>query len=153
MQIRIAREKDVESLKSLLFYENVSKIPKDEEIILAEENGEIIGAVSAGKKIVRYIPKTSKLKFWQLKKVKTEAWIFRLFVRKNQRSKGVGRQLVKNMVAYLRKKGVRTIYAGIAPSPYKKASKKVFTAAGFIEAGYCVCLKRVCIGTLMKLQL
>ena len=153
LRIRSVNEKDIESLTELLYYQNLDNIPEDEEIIVAEENGRILGAVTGGSKKFHYVSGRNRLRFWGLKKVETNAWIHGLFVREDQRSRGIGKQLVKNMVAYLRKRGIKTLYAGIAPGPFKEVSKKVFLASGFVDIGSCVCLRRFCIGTLMELQL
>lgn len=153
LRIRLAEEKDVVSLRELLYYQNIGNLPEDEEIIVAEENGRILGAVTAGHKKVRYISKTSKIQFWKLKNVETNTWIFRLFVRKDQRSRGIGKQLVKKMIGHLRKRGIKNMYTGIEPGTFKEISRKVFLASGFTDLGSCVCLRRLCIGTLMKLQL
>lgn len=120
---------------------------------MAEENGRVLGAVTAGPKKFRYVSGTNRIRFWSLKKVETKAWVHGVFVREDQRSRGIGKQLVKNMVAHLRKKEIKTLYAGIAPGPFKEVSRKVFLASGFTDIGSCVCLRRFCMGTLMISQL
>lgn len=153
MRIRIAHSRDLTSLKDLLFYRHLDRVPKDEEIIVAEESGKILGAVTIGYKKFHFIPGTSKTRFWTMKKAETNAWVFRLFVRDDQRSKSIGKQLVKRVVSHLKNKGIKTLYAGIAPGPFDKISRRVFLSSGFSDVGSCVCLRRFCVGTLMKLQL
>lgn len=153
MHFRIAHGKDLTSLKELLFYRHLDSIPKDEEIIVAEENGRILGAVTIGYKRFHFIPGKSKIRFWTLKKTETNAWVFRLFVREDQRSKSIGKQLVKRVVSHLERKGKKTLYAGIARGPFNNVSRRVFLSSGFSDVGSCVCLRRSCVGTLMKSQL
>ena len=153
LQIRHAQEKDIDALRKLGFYENLIELPEDEEILVAEENGTILGAVSAKHKKIRYIPKASKLQFWSLRNIETNAWIYRLFVREDQRSKGLGKELVMNMATYLCAKGIKTLYAGIEHGPFKEISRRVFLAAGFTDLGYCICMRRVCVGNLMTSHL
>lgn len=153
MRFRIAQSEDLTSLKELFFYQLLDSIPKDEEIFVAEENGKILGAVTIGFKRFHFIPGKNKIRFWTLKKTETNAWVFRLFVREDQRSKSIGKLLVKKVISHLRRKGKKTMYAGIAPGPFNNVSRKVFLSSGFIDVGSCVCLRRFCVGTLMKSQL
>ncbi len=157
LQFRLATEEDIKFLNEFRFYENLEELPKDKGIIVAEKNGEILGAVTTSSKTFRYIPAKSKLRVWNLrKKYETSAWIFRLFVREDQRSKGIGKKLVKTMVTHLRKKGIKTFYAGTEPGQYQNISMRAFAASGFNVIGSCVCLRswhKLCVGKLMKLEL
>lgn len=126
MWIRLAEQKDIDSLKKLLCYKSLLKLPEDEEIIVAEENGKILGAVTAGHKKVRYILKTNGIWFWNVKKIETDAWIRALYVREDERSRDIGKQLVKSMAAHLLEKGVKTMYAGIALNAFKEIQGRPF---------------------------
>lgn len=44
------------------------------------------------------------------------------------------------------------MYAGIAPTAYEQASKKIFAAAAFNEIGACLCWRSFCFGTLMRCE-
>lgn len=156
VQIRPVQEKDIESLRKLSFYQNLTTLPKNEEILVAEENGVILGAVSTEHRKIRYVPSASKFPF-RIKKVETDAWVFRLFVREDRRSRGLGKKLLGNMVTHLRKKKIKTLYAGVAGGPFQEIAKKAFLAAGFTELGHCICVSvrahRVCLGNLLILRL
>jgi GNAT superfamily N-acetyltransferase len=156
--VRPATEEDAVSLLEMpsYFRSNVD-FPFLEDILVAERDGKILGAVSIGHKDIACI--SGELEDDKMQPLNTEMqrisgpWISKLFVFPGYRYQGVGTRLVEESVKHLRKKGFTEAYAGIyIKNAFKEVSRQVFEDNGFEQIGSCVCFlpKGYCQGTLLK---
>jgi len=127
------------------------------EILVAEKNGKVSGAISISSKSIKYVTQEWAAKdVLPLPSIMQEIsgpWISRLYVFPEHRHQGIGTELVKESVEYLRNKGLTGIYVGIyINNAFKAISHKIFKTNGFKQIGSCVCLlpKGFCQGILLK---
>jgi len=156
--IRPATENDTKSLAEMRPYSAYcSSLPLEEEILVAEADGKVVGAVSVGHKEITYLGKEPQSCSRQptpseVQKV-SGPWISKLFVLPEYRYHGIGTKLVREAVKHLEKKGITEVYAGVyIKNVCREVSLELFKYNGFQEAGSCICFlsEGHCEGTLLK---
>lgn len=155
--VRLATKNDLESLLKMPPYSRSHvSCPFKEIILVAENDAEVIGAVSIGHNEIFYVPRewksTNEPYPNNLEKIQG-GWISKLYVFPQYRSKGVGTKLVGEAVKHLKKKGFKEAYAGIyIKNRFRTISQRIFEKNGFKKIGSCVCFlpKGYCRGTLLK---
>ena len=146
--VRPACEYDTSSLLEMPPYSRGSVIlPFKEDILVAEANGKLIGAISIGHKDITYA--TGKItsstscfsddRIVEMRRI-SGPWISKLFVLPEYRFQGTGKKLVQETVKFLRDKGFSEAYVGIhIKNPFREISCQVFRDVGFREIGSCIC--------------
>jgi len=147
VNVRIADEEDTKCLHKMPPYAKcVSKALAEEEVLVAEAKGGIVGAVSIGQKDIFYssseteeIVPPHSTGTW-LPKI-CGPWISKLFVLPEHRNQKVATCLVEAAVQFLLEKGYTQAYAGVnSKSPYKGFSERAFKRNGFNRIGFCNCV-------------
>jgi len=149
-------------MESLLKMPPYSKSKPDllsggEDILLAENDGKILGAVSVSNKNISCVLGEWKGGFeqcldnlvWKLSK----GWISKLYVFPEHRYQGHGTKLVEEAVKRLGEKNFTEAYAGIyIKNEFRNVSRHVFENNGFEKIGSCVCsvASGHCRGTLLR---
>lgn len=159
MNVRLATKQDVESLQKMPPYSKSMPVllSGGEDILLAENDGIILGAVSVSNKDISCVLGEWKGGFeqclenqvWKLSK----GWISKLYVFPEYRCQGVGTKLVEEAVRHLKKRNFTEAYAGIyVKNEFKDVSYQVFKNNGFEKIGSCICslVKGNCRGTLLR---
>jgi GNAT superfamily N-acetyltransferase len=139
-----------------------SKSPRDclssrEDVLVAENDGVVLGAVSVGHKDISCI-----LGKWEdgfekrpndlVSKI-SGAWISKLYVFPEYRYRGVGTKLVREAAEHLKGKKLTEVYAGIyVKNRFRKVSERLFESNGFKSVGSCMCFlaKGHCRGILLR---
>lgn len=156
--VRLATENDVKSLCEMRSYsEHCNSLPLEEEILVAEAAGEVLGAVSVGRKEIAYFSKESRSSSKQptLSEVQkfSGPWISKLFVLPEYRYHGIGTKLVREAVKHLERRGFTEVYAGVyIKNAHREVSLELFKDNGFQDVGSCVCFlsEGHCRGTLLN---
>jgi len=115
-----------------------------DDILVAEMNGVVRGAISVGFKEILCLSGRWRNGFeQQLDTVTTHlsgGWISKLYVFPEYRYQGLGTLLVKKAMEHLEKKGIVDTYAGVyVKNEFRKLSKDIFRKNGFKKYGYCIC--------------
>jgi epoxyqueuosine reductase QueG/GNAT superfamily N-acetyltransferase len=156
--VRLATENDAKSLAEMHPYtKHCSSLPLEEEILVAEAAGKVLGAVSVGHKEIACLPKewrscSRQPTLSDVRKV-SGPWISKLFVLPEYRYHGIGTKLVREAVKHLEKRGFTEFYAGVyIKNAYREVSLELFKDNGFQDAGSCICFlsEGHCQGTLLK---
>jgi epoxyqueuosine reductase QueG/GNAT superfamily N-acetyltransferase len=156
--VRLATKNDAKSLLNIPQYSKCEVIfPLKAEILVAEREGKVLGAVSVGLKDITYISGEWKKSYERHLNTKIEnvsgGWISKLYVFPEHRHKGIGTKLVKETVKYLKEKDFTKAYAGIyIKNRFRKTSHRTFEKNGFKHFGSCICFlsEGHCQGTLLK---
>lgn len=156
--VRRATKHDLESLLEVPQYSKCDLVfPIEEDILVAEKDGKVLGAVCIRVKDITYISGEWKESYEQHLNTKMEkvsgCWISKLYVFPEHRRKGIGTNLVKEAVKYLREKGFTKAYAGIyIKNRFRETSQRIFERNDFKKFGSCVCFlsEGYCRGTLLK---
>jgi GNAT superfamily N-acetyltransferase len=135
----------------------LDRLSPREEVLVAESNGVIFGAVSISHKDISYVYGDWKDEFQQfLKNLLSKisgGWISKLYVFPKYRCQGIATELVKEAVERLKENKFTEAYAGInAKSKFRKISENVFKNNGFKRVGSCICFftQGNCRGVLLK---
>ncbi len=128
-----------------------------DDVLVAENNGVIYGAVSISNKDISYIEGEWRADF---EKCPTDflgmvsgGWVSKLYVFQKYRHQGIATKLVEDAIAHLKEKNFAEAYAGInIKNPLSKVSEHVFEKNGFKRIGSCICFfnPRNCRGILLK---
>ena len=156
--VRLATKHDTESLLEIPQYSECEVVfPPKEEILVAERDGKVLGAISVGHRDITHISGEWKESYERHLNTKMEKipgfWVSKLYVFPEHRRKGNGTKLVKETVKYLKEKGITKAYAGIyIKTKFRKASHRIFEKNGFKNFGSCICFlsEGHCRGTLLK---
>ena len=159
VDIRLATRKDCEVLLTMPPYSKCGRNCEScsEDVLIAENNDIIYGAVSISNKDISYIDGEWRADF---EKCPTDflsmvsgGWVSKLYVFQKYRHRGVATELVKQAVANLKEKNFTEAYAGInVKNPLCAVSEHVFEKNGFKRIGSCLCFfnPRRCRGVLLK---
>ena len=130
-----------------------------EDILVADSNGLVYGAVSVSRKEVSCVSGEWRNDFDQhlpsLTKV-VGGWISKLFVLPEYRHKGIGTRLVEEAIEHARKKEFAEAYAGIyVKNMCRIFSLHIFVKLGFKQVGSCICFltNGQCRGLLLEKEL
>ena len=157
--VRLGTKKDSEVLLKMPPY---SKCRRDcdscsEEVLVAEKNGVIYGAVSISGKDISYIDGEWRDEFEKCPtnflSMVSGGWVSKLYVFQDYRNHGVATELVKKAIVRLKEKNFTEAYAGInVKNPFSAVSEHVFEKNGFKRIGSCLCFynPRRCRGLLLK---
>jgi len=160
--IRPATRNDLERLSKMPpYFKSNPTFPFKEEILVAERDEKVLGAVSISQREIGYVTREMHDSRGQLTEASacasllkvTGSWISKLFVFPEYRSQGIGTRLVGAALEYLKAKGCKEAYAGIyVKNEFRQVSQGIFRDNGFKEAGSCVCFlsKGYCYGILLK---
>jgi len=156
--VRLATKNDTESLLRIRQYSECKiGFPHGEDILVAERDGKVLGAVSVAGREITCVPGEWKTGYERHLNTKIENvsghWISKLYVFPEHRRKGIGTKLVKATVEYLKAKGFTKAYAGIyIKNRCRKTSHRLFERNGFKPFGSCVCFlsEGYCRGALLK---
>jgi GNAT superfamily N-acetyltransferase len=155
--VRPAASHDLESLLKIPPYSRGGlTFPFQEEILVAEDDGTILGAVSVCDKEISRVCGEWKDEYERclnkFEKVLSHL-ISKLYVLPPYRYRGVGTKLVEEAVRHVKEKGFKEVYAGIyIGNNFKDISQHIFEKDGFVKIGSCICFlsKGYCRGTLLK---
>lgn len=155
--MRTAAKHDVESLLEMPPYGKAGVVlPSNENVLVAEKAGKVLGAVSVGHKDVTFSSSEynddKQPPNGELQKV-SGPWISKLFVFPEYRYQGIGTKLIGEAIRYLEAKGFAEAYAGIyIKNAFREVSQQIFRDNGFEEAGSCICSfsNGHCQGALLK---
>lgn len=159
--VRSAVGNDLNCLSKISsYFKGKIAFPLKEEILVAEGDGKVLGAVSLSQREIGYVTREmqgsrGQLSESSLRKV-NGFWISKLFVFPEYRFQGIGTRLVGAAVENLKEKGITEAYAGIyIKSASREVSQRIFRHNGFKEAGSCICFlsQGYCEGTLLKRQI
>lgn len=162
--MRLASKRDDESLLKMPPY---AKSKPDcllsdcllcrKDILVAESNGVVCGAVSVGHKDILCVYGEWRNGFEQhldkLTRKVSGGWISKLYVFPEYRYQGIGTKLVEEAVERLREEEFTEAYAGIyIKNKFRKVSEYIFKKNGFKRVGYCICFlaNGHCRGVLLK---
>lgn len=98
-----------------------SEIVKDGKYFLAEKDGNVIGFI--GGKIEK------KSEFYKTRKIGA---IYDLFVKKEYRNMGIGTELVKIFISWLKASKIRAVELDVSPKNF--AAKELYEKLGFKES-------------------
>jgi epoxyqueuosine reductase QueG/GNAT superfamily N-acetyltransferase len=158
VNVKLATKDDLRSLAEMPPYSEASiDFPSKEDILIAEGDGKVLGAVSIGRKDISFssnkpIDSCKLFDNNELHKV-SGPWISKLFVFPAYRYQGIGTKLVEEAIEYLKEKGFAEVYAAIyIKNPFRVVSREIFEIKGFTKIGSCVCKlsEGYCQGTLLK---
>jgi GNAT superfamily N-acetyltransferase len=157
IEVRTAAGHDTESLLKMPPYSGGGlTFPFREEILVAEDKGAVVGAVSVGDKEISPVYGEWNEEFERclnkFEKV-TSRMISRLYVLPAYRYRGIGTKLVEEAVRHVNEKGFNEVYAGIyIGNNFRDISQHIFEKNGFAKIGSCICFlsKGYCRGTLLK---
>lgn len=128
-----------------------------EEVLVAESNGVVFGAVSISHKDISYVHGEWKDEFEKcLKNLVSKVsggWISKLYVFPKYRCQGIATELVKETVERLKENKFAEAYSGInAKNKFRMISEHVFEKNGFKRVGSCICFLNQgnCRGILLK---
>ena len=159
INVRLALRKDYEILLKMPPYSKCRRnyTPCSEEVLVAENNGVLYGAVSISSKDISYIKGEWHDEFEKsptdFVSMVSGGWISKLYVFEEYRHRGVATELVKEAIARLKEKNFAEAYAGInVKNPLKTVSEHVFEKNGFKRIGSCLCFHnpQKCRGILLK---
>ena len=132
----------------------------NEDVLVAENNGVVRGAVSVSHKDILYVPGVWRSAFGQrleeLTRTLSGGWISKLYVLPEYRYQGVGTKLVEAAMRHSREKGFDEVYAGIyVKNEFREVSTDIFRKLGFGRVGSCICSLSdgFCRGVLLKRSL
>jgi len=156
--VRLATKNDAKSLLKIPQYSKCEVIfPFKEEILVAERDGKVLGAVSVGLKDITYISGEWKKSYERYLNTEIDKvsgyWISKLYVFPEHRYQGVGTKLVGEAVKRLGERNFTEAYAGIyIKNEFRNVSRHVFENNGFEKIGSCVCFLASghCRGTLLR---
>jgi epoxyqueuosine reductase QueG/GNAT superfamily N-acetyltransferase len=156
--VRPATKYDINSILEMPSYSRASvAFPFKEDILVAERDGKVLGAVSIGHKNIAYVCGERKNSCKQSLDIEMQRvsgpWISKLFVFPEHRYQGIGTKLIEESVRYLKDKGSSEVYAGIhTRNVFREVSHQVFKDNGFREIGSCICPlpDGYCQGALLK---
>lgn len=129
MHIRNARQKDAKPLAKLnmeifhdipspreakKFYSHCMKNSFPGACLVAEEKGELVGAIMAEKRLT-FVPRAAEIKS--------------LMVAKGWQGKGIGKKLLAQCLLSLKKHGIKSI--SLTVHPKNKTAKSLYKKAGF----------------------
>jgi len=130
---------------------------KSEDVLVAEDNGVICGAVSVGSRGLSCVAGRWKRRYEKdLDKASCRVsggWISKLYVFPEYRNHGVGTRLIASATERLGERGFSEIYAGIhVRNEFRKVSEDIFRKSGFKRVGSCICpiSNGHCRGVLLK---
>jgi len=161
--VRFATKYDIPSLLKMHPYSK-SKIsfPFEEDILVAERDGKVLGAVSVGHKDVAYasgelsarVVADMHLQHVNAKMPKfSGCWVSKLYVLAEHRCQGIATKLVKESLECMKENGFTEACAGInIKNEMKTVSQHVFEKNGFKKFGSCICPlpKGCCRGVILK---
>jgi GNAT superfamily N-acetyltransferase len=159
INVRLATKKDNDLLLKMPPYSKCRRecISCSEDVLVAENNGVIYGAISISGKDISYIEGEWRDEFEkrtpELLSMVSGGWISKLYVFEEYRHRGIATDLVKEAIMRLKEKNFTEAYAGInVKNPYSAVSEHVFENNGFKRIGSCVCFftPRNCRGILLK---
>ena len=159
--IRLATKHDIESLLRMPPYSRGCIVfPFEEDILVAERDGDVVGVISVGHRDTDYVSGEWKDSYEHclnavLKKV-SSCWISKLYVLPEHRCQGIGTTLVKRAVRFLKERGFTEAYASIyIKNEFRETSRRIFEGNGFDEIGSCICRlsQGYCRGTLLRCTL
>lgn len=159
VSVRLASGRDEESLLRMPPYlkSKPECLPCREDVLVAENDGAVYGAVSIGRKDILCVHGEWRDRFEQrLNSLVSEVsggWISKLYVFPEYRRRGVGTKLVEEALERLKEKGFAEAYAGIyVKNKFRKVSERIFKRNGFSRVGSCVCFLADghCRGVLLK---
>ena len=154
-----------EDFKSLLEMPPYSKSKIDclscrENMLVAENNGVVCGAISVSYKDILYLPGEWSDEFEQhlnsLADKASGGWLSKLYVFQKYRHQGIATKLIKESVDRLKEKKFGEVYAGIyVNNEFREVSEHIFKKIGFERIGSCICFFKIgtCRGILLKKQL
>jgi len=159
VNVRIADEEDAKCLLMMPPYAKYDfETLAEEQVLVAEAKGGIVGAISIGQKDMFYSSSETEemgpahsTEIW-LPEIRGP-WISKLFVLPEHRNQGVGTRLVDAAVQLLREKGHAQAYAGVnVENLHKEFSERTFLSNGFSRIGFCNCAltEHRCRGVLLK---
>ncbi|MBN1245161.1 GNAT family N-acetyltransferase [Candidatus Bathyarchaeota archaeon] len=159
--VRLATTKDCESLLKMPPYSNCKFdcLLCSEDVLVAEKNGVVIGAVSISYKDISYVPGERKPEFNGCLNDRVSqvsgVWISKLYILPEYRSQGVATKVTKEAIEYIKKNSFTEAYAGVnTKNMFRKISEHVFEKNGFKKIGSCICFLtqngQNCAGTLLK---
>ncbi len=156
--VRLAAKHDVESLLKIPAYSKcVVAFPFEEEILVAERDGKVLGAISVVHKDITYVSgewnEGYESSLNTLMEKVSGCWISKLYVFPEYRLKGIGTKLVEETVKYLNEKGLTEAYSGIyIRNDFRNISQHIFEKCGFKKFGSCICslTEGYCRGILFK---
>ena len=146
------------SLLKIPQYSQVS-YPYEEDILVAESNAEILGAVSVGQWNITCVLGKWTNNHENLNGIAERIrgpWISKLYVFPEYRLQGIGTKLLEGAVEFQKSKGSKEVYSGIyIRNRSRPISPHIFDKCGFKEIGSCICPlpKGYCRGTLLKKNL
>lgn len=157
IDVRPAASHDMASLLKMPPYSRGGlTFPFKEEILVAEDNGTVVGAVSVCDKEISLVHGEWNEEFERclnkFEKV-TSRMISKLYVLPTYRYGGIGTKLVGEAVRHANEKGFNEVYAGIyTRNDFKDISQHIFEKNGFAKIGSCICFlsEGYCRGTLLK---
>ena len=158
IDIRPATEHDKDVLQKMPPYAKCGLgLPCGEKVLLAVNNGKVLGGVSFCQRDILCVYGEWKEGFEQclgsLTRKVSGGWISKLYVFPEYRHRGVGTGLVEEAVKSLKERGFDEVYAGIyVKNRFRNVSQRVFERNGFAKTGSCICplSKGHCRGTLLK---
>ncbi len=158
--VRVAKKEDLASLLKMPQYSGVT-FPAKDDILIAQGDGEVLGAVSVSQWRINCLLGEWKDEFRKerLNEVAVPVqgrWISKLYVFPEHRLQGVGTRLVEEAVSFLKDKGCDEVYAGIyIKTKHRETSHHIFEKRGFRKIGSCVCPlpDGYCRGILLKKSL
>jgi len=161
VNVRLATAKDCESLLKMPPYSNCKFdcLLCNEEVLVAEKNEVVIGAVSISYKDISYVPKEQEAEPSEDLHDRVShvlgVWISKLYILPEYRYQGVATKVAKEAIEYLRKSKFTEAYAGVnMKNKFRKVSEHIFEKHGFKRIGSCVCFLtkngQKCVGTLLR---
>lgn len=157
--MRLATRGDSKSLLSMPPYlkYRLDCLSCREDVLVAESNRIVCGAVSVSHKDISYVPGEWRDEFEQvlnnLVNSVSGGWISKLYVLPKYRCRGIATELVKEALERLKEKNVTEAYAGInVDNKFREVSEQVFEKNGFKRIGSCICFftQGNCRGVLLK---
>jgi len=155
--VRLANQKDLRYLREMPpYFRGHVSFPFKEDILVAERNGKVLGAVSVGHKDITYVSRQLKdisecPQDTEIQKT-SGAWISKFYVFPEHRQKGIAKRLLEESIKNLSQKTFDKAYVGVyAKNRFRRVSKRLFKKYGFQEMGSCICLlpKGYCKGRLL----
>jgi len=156
--VRVATKDDKKSILKMPPYSEVQADSlSKEDILVAESDTKVLGAISIRSKDVNYVSGEWKNSYEpnpnNLLEKASGCWISKLYVSPEYRLQGLGTKLLKEAIKYLKEKGSTEAFAGIyIRTQFREISQHVFRKNGFREIGSCICSlpEGYCRGTLLK---
>jgi GNAT superfamily N-acetyltransferase len=160
--VRLATRSDFKFLLKMPPYSKIvlDDLLRREEVLVAENNGVVFGAVSIGHQDILYSPEgwsdEVERHLINLAEKISDGWISKLYVFPEYRCHGIATILVKEALSLLKGTKIAEAYAGInVKNEFRKFSEDAFESNGFKRVGSCICFltQGKCRGTLLKKHL